>query len=175
MLNKPRHCQAAMVEEQMKKLSLIRGKVHMSKVKLTETAAQPDQFEGYIALEDFWPQPSYPQAKPQMLNGKSLSLLNQKKAEPWSVAAHPGVHRHHKAALAQTKSTPKKQSNSTNTTNASQVKIAAANSTNASKVQVVAPAKMEEKKAAPAKEVAAAKQDEKKAAPAQEEKKAMIT
>lgn len=68
----------------------------MSKVKLTETENQPDaQFEGFVALEDFWPRGNAPDAKPRMLNGhQSLNLLDKKAAEPWSAAVRPHVHRH---------------------------------------------------------------------------------
>merc|ERR1719388_798329 len=91
-----------------------------------------------------------------MLNGKGpLSLLNEKKAMPWSAAARPGIRLHHrdnddddtddesdtkdedKAALAQTKAAPQKPSNSI--------------AQNATK-----PASVKEKKAAPV------KKDEKK-------------
>merc|ERR1719146_247381 len=115
-----------MVEQQKKQLSLIRGKVHISKVKLTETEGQPDQqFEGYIALEDFWPKASEaPNAKPQMLNGRSLSLLNKKAPEPWSAAVHSHLHRH--GLLVQTKSAPQKLSNAS--------KVASKNMSNASKI-----------------------------------------
>eukprot|EP00746_Dinoflagellata_sp_MGD_P162133 gnl/MRDRNA2_/MRDRNA2_89557_c0_seq1.p1 gnl/MRDRNA2_/MRDRNA2_89557_c0~~gnl/MRDRNA2_/MRDRNA2_89557_c0_seq1.p1 ORF type:complete len:227 (+),score=50.50 gnl/MRDRNA2_/MRDRNA2_89557_c0_seq1:77-757(+) len=129
MLNKPRHCQPAMLEEMKKQLSLIRGKVHISKVKLAETESQPDeQFEGYIALEDFWPKASEaPHAKPQMLNGHSMSLLNKKAPEPWSAAVHPRVRRH--GFLVQTGKLASK-----NMTNASKVASNASRISNASKV-----------------------------------------
>jgi len=172
MLNKPRHCQPAMIEEQKKQLALIKGKSHMSKVKLAEEEKQPDQFDGYIALEDFWPKASSaPNAKPRMLNGAhSMSLLNQKKAEPWSAAVRPSVHRH--ASMAQILSKP---ANATSAKASNATK--AVNASNASKVVVVAkkdaaPAakKEEEKKPAPAKASPAKK--EVKTAPAKNSSKA---
>lgn len=137
MLNKPRNCQPAMLEEQKKQLSLIRSKARMSKVQLRETQKQPDLFDGYIALEDFWPKAaSAPDAKPRMLNGDhSLSLLKKHAAQPWSAAAHPYAHRHH--SLAQMKTAPQHPSNASLASNASKAKTSNASlASNASKVQV---------------------------------------
>jgi len=189
MLNKPRNCQPAMLEEQKKQLSLIRSKAHVSKVKLADEQSQPDQFEGYIALEDFWPKAmSVPNAKPRMLNGDhSLSLLNKKAAEPWSVAARPHAHRH--GSLAQIKKATQKPSNASNASrasNTSQAVIAAkkddaptveksnaSQSLNTSKVSVaakkdVAPTRHEEGKLAPTKKdepVPTTGEQQKKSAP----------
>lgn len=160
----------------------------MSKVQLRETQKQPDLFDGYIALEDFWPKAaSAPDAKPRMLNGDhSLSLLKKHAAQPWSAAAHPYAHRHH--SLAQMKTAPQHPSNASLASNASKAKTSNASlASNASKVQVASqknvtltakkqdeptPTKKEDKPAHAKKEAPVVQtKEEKKAAPAKIESK----
>lgn len=131
MLNKPKHCMTAMLEEHHKRLSLFRmGHPRMSKVVLKDDQAKSDSdFAAYVPLEDFWPhghdeksQESEEHSKPVMLNSHAELSLLRRNAMPWSAeqrsrgkGGHRHHHRHHHstAFLEQNKNSTKteKQSN----------------------------------------------------------------